>query len=104
MVVDKDDQKQAFNIHLFDRNVTSGAANGAPSISDDDGAYYMGTVKVVADDYFDLGGVSVANPSITPKVVKPGNSGTSLYAFAVSQGTPTHTASGLVIKFGFLRA
>lgn len=101
-VVDKDDQKQPFDLHFFDRTVTFGTKNGVPSISDADAAFYMGHVSVAAADYKDLGGVSVASPRIDPKVIKP--NATSLFIAAVTSGTPTHTASGLVLKLGLTRS
>jgi len=103
LVVDKDDQGAAMDLHFFDRSVTFGTANAAPGISDADAAYYLGHVSVAAGDYKDLGGVKVATvKGIALGPIKP--NATSIYVGGVTGGTPTHSASGLVIKFGFMRA
>jgi hypothetical protein len=101
-VIDKDDQKPAFDLYLFDRTVTFGAFNVVPAISDADAAYFLGKIAVVAGDYTDLGGVSLADPTFNPKILRL--LGTSLFVAAVlTAGTPTHTAAGLVLKFGVQR-
>lgn len=103
LIVDKDDQGAALTVHFFDRTVTFGTRNNAPSISDADAGYFMGHVDVAAADYKDLGGVKVATlKSIALGPIKA--NATSLYYAAVTNGTPTHTASGLVFKFGFMQA
>lgn len=101
-VVDKDDQKPAFDLFFFDRTVTFGTANGAPSISDTDAGYYQGHVSIAAADYKDLGGVSVACAKGIGLAMKP--NATSLFIAAMVSTTPTHTASGLVFQFTFLRS
>jgi hypothetical protein len=101
-IIDKDDQKPAFDIFLFDRTLTFGAFNVVPAPSDTHAGYFTGKISVVAGDYSDLGGVSVANPTIEEKILRL--LGTSLFiAGVLTAGTPTHTASGLVLKFGVQR-
>lgn len=101
-VIDDDDQGTEIDLFFFDRDVTFGTANSAPSISDADAAYYEGSVTIESGDYEDLGGVQVA----TAKGIGLGMAAnaTSMYVAAVTQGTPTHTASGLTLKFYFIRS
>lgn len=102
VVIDKDDQKPAFDLHFFSSNVTSGAFNGAPSISDSDAGNYLGSVSIAASDYKDLGGVSVATIKNIGLLLEAASGATNVYAFAVVSTTPTHTASGLVFRLGYL--
>lgn len=96
-----DDQKTGIAMFFFDRSVTFGTINAAPSISDADAAFFVGRVDIVVADWVDLGGVAVANPVFNPILMKP--NATDLYVAAITTGTPTHTASGLSIKLGFAR-
>lgn len=103
-VIDKDDQKAAFTVYILSANNSFGSENSAPSISDADAAAILAVIDVAVADYKDLGGVSVAqirNLAIPVKAV----SGTDdLYVAVVnSTGTPTYTASGVVLRLGILR-
>lgn len=102
MVVDKDDQKAQLTLYFFDRTVTFGTKNSAPSISDADAAYYMGHIDIAAADYDDLGGVSVACVKGIGLEMMP--NATSIFVAATTSGTPTYTSSGLALKFAFLRS
>lgn len=104
LVVDKDDQGAAFDIYLLDANVSLGTENAAPSISDGDAASILARVQVNSGDYADLGGVRVADLSNLARVVKPASGTRDLYIAAVNgSGTPTFTASGLVLRLGILQ-
>jgi hypothetical protein len=102
-VIDKDDEKPVFDLYIFDRTVTFGTLNEAPSLSDAHAAYYQGHISVATADYKDVGGNSLAKVSPTPFVVKP--NATSLFVAAVNlSGTPTFTtASDLVLKLAIER-
>lgn len=100
VVVDKDDMGVAFDIFFFDRTVTFGTINAAPSINDTDAAFCMGFVSIGSGDYKDLGVNRIACVRGIGLEMKPNT--TDLYICAVTRGTPTHTASGLIIKLGFL--
>lgn len=102
VVIDKDDQKLGFDIHFFSANVTSGAINAAPTISDADAGNFLGTVTVAVADYKDLGGVSVACIKNIGLLLEAASGAWIIYAFGVTAGAPTHTASGLVLRFGML--
>jgi hypothetical protein len=104
-VVDKDDQKPAFRMVFFKAAVTFGTLNAAPSISDADAANYLGHVDIAAADYVDLGGVSVACSKGINLLLESASATTTVYvAGMLTAGTPTHTASGLVLNFGLVHS
>jgi hypothetical protein len=99
-VIDKGNQKQGMTIYFFDRTVTFGVRNAAPSISDADLAYCQGLVDIASGDYDDLGGGAVACKTAIGLPLKPNVTG--LFVAAVTSGTPTHADGDLIIKFGFI--
>jgi hypothetical protein len=101
-VIDKDDQGVALDLFVFDSSVTFGTANAAPSISDADAAKCLGFAQVLAADYIDVGGAKIACVKNIGLPLEAA-SGTTLYIAAITRGTPTHTASGLVIRIGLLQ-
>lgn len=104
MVIDKDDQGVAFDIYLLDANVSMGTENAAPSISDADATKIIARIPVASGDYYDLGGVRVADIANLGRALKPASGTSNLYIAAVNgSGTPTFTASGLVLRLGILQ-
>ncbi len=101
LVVDQDDQGQALDIVISDATITLGTENSAVSISDADAAKILGVVEVTAADYVDLVNSQVANIRNIGMVIMPDT--TSLYISAVSRGTGTYTASGIVLRFGIIQ-
>lgn len=102
-VIDKDDQGAAFDVWITDANVTFGTENSAPSISDANAANILGRIQVTTGDYYDLGGCRVAHLSGLAMPIKPVAGGRSIYVAAVNgTGTPTYTASGVVLRLGIL--
>jgi hypothetical protein len=101
-VVDQDDQGQALDIVIADASITLGTENTAVSISDADAAKILGIVEVAAADYVDLVNSQLANIRNIGMVVQP-NTGTSLYVGAISRGTGTYTASGIVLRIGIVQ-
>lgn len=103
-VIDKDDQGVAFDVWLMDANVSMGTENSAPNISDTNAASIIGRVAVATGDYVDLGGCRVANIKNINLPIKPVAGGTSIYVAIVNgSGTPTFTASGVVLRFGIVQ-
>ena len=100
-VVDHDDQAQALDIVISDSTITLGTENSAVSISDADADKILGIVPVVAGDYVDLVNSQYAIPEFQPIVIMPDT--TSLYISAISRGTGTYTASGIVLRIGILQ-
>lgn len=104
-IIDQDDQKADLKIILLSANVSVGAANAVPSISDVDAINVLGApVLIDTSDYTDLGGVSIAGKDNIGKVVKPVTGTRNIY-FAIINGatTPTFTAAGIKLRFGFLQ-
>jgi hypothetical protein len=105
VIVDKDDQKPEIALKFWSSNVTYGAFNGAPSISDSDAASCLGRVNIVTADYDDDGGVSTAFKDNIGKILKAASGTRTIYITGkLTSGTPTHTASGIVIRLALLWA
>lgn len=100
-VLDEDDQGIALDLIFLNANVSLGAENGAPSISDANARNIVGRVSIATGDYVDLGGVRVATKSAIAQKFK-GVAGTaSLWVAGITRGgTPTYTVNGLRLKFG----
>lgn len=100
---DKDDQGIAMDIVILDANVSIGTENAAVSITDANADNILAVISVESTDWVDFVGCKVAtikNLSIPVSAV----SGTDdLYVALVTRGTPTHTASGITARFGFLQ-
>lgn len=103
-VIDQDDQKPAIAVYVLSSNVTFGTENAAPSISDANALAIIGKpIVIAAADYFDLGGVSIAGVDGIGKVVIPAAGTRDVYfAVVLTAGTPTFTAAGIKMRFGFL--
>ena len=101
VINDKDDQGVAFTVLLLDSNVSLGTINAAPSITDANADKILGWIPVATTDWVDLGGTRIATIRNIGLMVK-GVSSRNLYVAIVNgTGTPTFTASGLVMRFGF---
>lgn len=104
MVIDEDDQKQAIDVYITSASTSWGTENSTPTISDAAARSIQAYIPIAAADYKDLGGAAVAQPRIAQNigVVCEGSASTSLYVACVcASGTPTYTASGVRILFGF---
>jgi hypothetical protein len=103
VIIDKDDQKPEIALKFWSANVTYGAFNGVPSISDADAANCLGRVNIVTADYDDDGGVSTAFKDNIGKMLKAASGTRIIYITGkLTSGTPTHTASGLVLRLSML--
>lgn len=94
-VNDEDDQKAAMDLVFFHTTQTLGTINAAASISDASARDILGVVPIVAGDYIDLGGVSVATLRNVGLWFRPTTGARTVYVGAITRGTPTHTASGI---------
>lgn len=102
-VIDKDDNGVAIDFYIQTTNQTLGTANSAPSISDTNAEEILGPFSVAAADYKDLGGCKVAKISGLAQAIKSVSGARTLYISAVvNSGTPTFTASGMVLRIGAL--
>lgn len=104
-VIDKGDQGAAFDLYFFSSNVTTGAVNGAPSISDADLATCLGYVSIATGDYKDLGGARIATKNVLDMMLKAASGTKNIYIAGVNgSGTPTYAASDLVIRLGVIQS
>ena len=95
--LDEDDQGFGFDLLFLDANVSLGTENAAPSITDANARNILGWVRVSASDFIDLGGTRLASvPCSIP--VKGVSGADDLYVAAISRGTGTYTASGIVVR------
>lgn len=104
LVVDEDDQGVAFNIFVTSSSTSWGTFNLAPTISDATARSIQAIIPIATADYYDLGGVRVAQPAIAQNigVICETSGSANLYVALVNgSGTPTFTASGLKIILGF---
>lgn len=100
-VIDEDDQGAAFDVYVTSSSSSWGTENGAPSITDAVARSIQAVVSVGTGDYKDLGGVKVACFKAIGAICETSGS-TSLYVAVVNgSGTPTYTASGVKLVFGF---
>ena len=93
VVVDQDLQSAAGELWLFSATVTPAAANAAHSISDADAALCVGVIPFGTYYASALNSISVASPDLPISCAA-----TTLFGILVTRGTPTHSASGLVVS------
>jgi len=104
-IIDKDDQGVAFTLIFADAATDFGTLNSAPDADDTECATVIGIVPVATTDYIDLGAARVACIRNIGLLLKAGAATTSLYVAAVNgTGTPTFSASGLVLQIALLRS
>lgn len=101
-VLDKDDQTAAaMTLFILDRNVSLGTINSAISITDTNAEAILGVVSVADTLFTDLINSKLASVKNIGLLCRPNGSSRSLWVAASTAGTPTQTASGIVLRFGF---
>jgi hypothetical protein len=85
---------------FFRSNVSLGTINGAPNISDANAREIIGHVAFASGDFVDVGGSKIGCLKNIGLLLQP-TTGTTLYVAGICAGTPTQTASGIKIAFGF---
>jgi len=102
VVLDGDDQNQAFDLVFSNESITLGTANSTVTVSDADAAKIVGHVRmVVATHAIDLINSIMFTQGNLNIVLEPTPSGSLWVSGVVRSGTPTYTASGMKIKLGF---
>lgn len=96
--------KNALTVLLFDGPLTGTYTDGgAFALNAADIPLIVAKIDIATTDYTDVGGGSVANPTINPRVAKNTASG-HLYAVVVSPGSATFAStSALTLRFGFFQ-
>jgi hypothetical protein len=105
LVLDEDDQGVGMDLLFFNANVSLGAENAAPAITDANMRNYLGKVAVNASDFTDWGGVRTATipPSRCGQFFKSGAGVRTIWVAAVTRGgTPTYSAGGIKLRVGIL--
>jgi len=102
-VIDFDDQAQALDIVLLRSNVAIGTENSAVSVTDANVDEIVAIVEVATDDYVDLVNSQIAEVANIGKIIEAASSDDGLYIAAISRGTGTYTASGILVRVGLLR-
>lgn len=92
IVIDKGDQKAALNLFLAKSTFTATADNDPIAISDADALLSIGCVQIVAGDYVDVGGASVATKQVGLHGFTDG-SDADLFGQLVTTGTPTYAST-----------
>jgi hypothetical protein len=104
LVIDKDSQGAAFDLWTLDTVVSLGTLNSAPNITAANAVNLMSRISVGTGDYVTFTNFKAA--FITGLAVPVHAIDTTrdiAVALINGAGTPTHTASGLVLRFGILR-
>ncbi len=92
-VLDKDDQGVAMDLYFLKADVSLGTVNAAPAITDANAEHILGFVTATASK--DLGGCRFGQADCD---IRFSVTGETLYLAGVTQGAPTHTASGLKFR------
>lgn len=104
-LIDEDDQGVAMDIYILDALNTLGTFNIAPAVTDANARAILGApIAIAAADWKDLGGCRIAGRDGIGKIVKGNGSADLYFAIVNGTGTPTFTASGLRLRFGFLQS
>lgn len=109
-VLDEDDQGITFDLVILNANTSLGSENSAPNISDANarniiacgGPNTNSPLRILAADYIDLGGCKVQTKNNLGLLLEAAGGSTSLWIGAITRGAPTHTASGIRLKLGFI--
>lgn len=102
-ILDKDDQGAAMDLFMSQANNNLGTINTAPNISDTnaENLHYVG--QIAATDWIDLGGCRVATLRNIGLQVEAAAGSRDVFLCAITRGTPTHTAAGIVIRAGVVQ-
>lgn len=98
-VLDKDDQGNEIDIYFFSQQPTVASDdNAAIDVADAQMEYCTARVTVASGDYDDMSGNKFASKQDLKVPLRCDDNGKFWYVM-VTRGTPTHTASGLVLSF-----
>ena len=102
-LLDQDDLGVAIDLGFLDDSGSLGTENAAVSVTDAVAQGIGAVVPIAVSDYTDLVNSQVASVENLGIMLQAASSDTSLYvAGIVRSGTPTYTASGLILKLGVM--
>lgn len=103
-LIDKDDQGVPMDVYILTANVSLGSKNSPPNISDVNSEGVLAVVPITASDWKDLGGSRVAYLKNLGIIIQGGTGTKKIWISVVNgTGTPTFTASGLMVRPGILQ-
>lgn len=102
-VLDQDDQGMALTLVFLRTNASIGAEESTVAPTDAAADEILGTVEILAGDYVDLTNSQIVTKTSVGIVVDAAAGADDLYIAAITEDTPTHTASGITVKVGILR-
>lgn len=101
-VLDKDDNTgAAMEFFFLNASTSLGTEDEAVSISAANAANIIGHVQVPAANFKDLINSKLATVKDINLILKAAAGSTSLYFAVQTAGTPTQTASGIIVQFSF---
>jgi len=103
VVIDQDAQAQALDLVFLDTDGSLGTENSAVGPTDAVAAKILGIIPVLASDYKSLVNSQVATLTNVGLAIKAASNTTSIYLGAVSRGTGTYTASGILVRMVILQ-
>lgn len=104
-IVDEDAQGVKLYIIIASASTSMGTINSAPNISDANARNILGYVPVLTTDYITVSGTKIATVRNIGLHLKSAAASRTLYmAILNDTGTPTYTASGMKVTFGFRQA
>lgn len=102
VVLDEDNQNQPLDLVFLSANVSLGTENSAPAITDANARNILGIVRINSYDWIGLGGVGVATITGLTLGLQAASGTPDLYVAAITRGAPTHTASGIRLRFNII--
>jgi hypothetical protein len=103
VLIDASKQNAGLQIFIFEADLTVAADNAPEATSGADWLKCLGRIDILATDYISMANASVAIPSGFRGMPIKVASGTSLYGFIRTIGTPTYGLNALQLTFGILR-
>ena len=102
-LIDQDDLGIAMDVFILEDSTSMGTEGSAISLVDASGLKILGVVSIAASDYIDCIAFQTVTKSNLGMAVASVGGTTNLYAAIVTRGSAQYSASGLHIRFGFIR-
>lgn len=100
-LLDEDDQGVALDFVFFTTNVSLGAKNAAPTITDADMRNALGVIKIATGDYIDVGASRLATRENLDLLLKAAPASRDVFFGTITRGgAPTYTVNGVRVRLG----